>query len=267
MSDDIHEVYAVRYASHARMRSENYIFGDPHDEMTSICLLRLGDQGPARRLRRAIPASTRPRPRSAARKIIHPVGEGLKALGVEPDKVDHVIATHMHWDHAGNYDLFPNARYHVQDTEMAYATGRCMCHQTLRIPFSEGDVHAMVSKVYAYRVDFHDGVEELAPGITVHKIGGHSKGLQCVRVKTKRGYRRRRLRLHPSLFAHRRGPRVPDHLFGRRHARGLQDDPEARLLAPAHRAGPRSGGAEDLSGGESRGWRIGWRGWMWSRRC
>ena len=36
MSDDIHEVYAVRYAEHARMRSENYIFGDPHDEMTSI---------------------------------------------------------------------------------------------------------------------------------------------------------------------------------------------------------------------------------------
>lgn len=36
MSDDIHEVYAVCYASHTRKRSENYIFGDPHDEMTSI---------------------------------------------------------------------------------------------------------------------------------------------------------------------------------------------------------------------------------------
>jgi glyoxylase-like metal-dependent hydrolase (beta-lactamase superfamily II) len=58
----------------------------------------------------------------------------------------------------------------------------------LRIPFSEADVHAMVKKVFAYRVEFHDGAEELAPGITVHRIGGHSKGLQCVRVKTKRGY-------------------------------------------------------------------------------
>ena len=93
------------------------------------------------------------------RKIIHPVGEGLEALGIKPDQVDHVIATHMHWDHAGNYDLFPNARYHIQDTEMAYCTGRCMCHQTLRIPFSEDDVHAMVRKVYAYRVEFHDGSE------------------------------------------------------------------------------------------------------------
>ena len=252
-------------ASHARKRSENYIFGDPHDEMTSIAYYVWVIKGAARHLRLSIPASTRPRPRSAGRKIIHPVGEGLKALGVEPDKVEHVIATHMHWDHAGNYDLFPNARYHVQDTEMAYATGRCMCHQMLRIPFSEADVHAMVRKVFAYRCEFHDGAEELAPGITVHKIGGHSKGLQCVRVKTKRGTVVRRLRLHPSLFAHRRGPRVPDHLFGRRHARGLQDHPEAGFVAPAHRAGARSGGDEYLSGGES-GLEIGSAGWMWSRR-
>lgn len=110
------------------------------------------------------------------------------ALGIRPDKVDHVIATHMHWDHAGNYDLFPNARYHIQDEEMAYATGRCMCHKMLRIPFSESDVQAMVKKVFAYRCEFHDGPDELAPGISIHKIGGHSKGLQCVRVKTQRGY-------------------------------------------------------------------------------
>ena len=51
MSDDIHEVYAVRYAEHARMRSENYIFGDPHDEMTSISYLRLGDQRLVRHFR------------------------------------------------------------------------------------------------------------------------------------------------------------------------------------------------------------------------
>ena len=187
MSDDIHEVYAVKYAEHARMRSENYIFGDPHDEQTSIAYYVWVIKGP----HGTFVCDTgfdETAAKERGRKIVHPVGEGIKALGVDPDKVDHVIATHMHWDHAGNYDLFPNARYHIQDTEMAYCTGRCMCHQTLRIPFSEGDVHAMVKKVFADRVEFHDGVEELAPGITVHKIGGHSKGLQCVRVKTRAGY-------------------------------------------------------------------------------
>ncbi len=187
MSDDIHEVFAVRYAEHARKRSENYIFGDPHDEMTSIAYYVWVIKGP----HGTFVCDTgfdETAAKERGRRIVHPVGEGLQALGVAPDKVKHVIATHMHWDHAGNYDLFPNARYHIQDTELAYATGRCMCHQTLRIPFSEADVHAMIGKIYAYRVDFHDGVEELAPGISVHLVGGHSKGLQCVRVKTKRGY-------------------------------------------------------------------------------
>ena len=151
MSDDIHEVYAVRYAEHARKRSENYIFGDPHDEMTSIAYyvwVIKGSHG-------TFVVDTgfdETAAKERGRKIIHPVGEGLKALGVQPDKVQNVIATHMHWDHAGNCDLFPNARYHIQDTEMAYATGRCMCHRTLRIPFSEGDVLAMVRKVFAYRI-------------------------------------------------------------------------------------------------------------------
>ena len=70
---------------------------------------------------------------------------------------------------------------------MAYATGRCMCHAPLRFPFEADDVVAMVRKVFDGRVAFHDGADEIAPGLTVHKIGGHSKGLQCVRVNTRRG--------------------------------------------------------------------------------
>ena len=143
MSDDIHEVYAICYGSHARKRAENYIFGDPHDEMTSISYYVWVIKGP----HGTFVCDTgfdETAAKERGRKITKPVGEGLKALGVDPGKVDHVIATHMHWDHAGNYDLFPNARYHIQDTEMAYCTGRCMCHQMLRLPFSGSDVQAMV---------------------------------------------------------------------------------------------------------------------------
>ena len=186
LGDDVHEVYAVLYGSHPRMRSENYVFGDPHDEMTPFSYYVWAIKGP----HGTFVVDTgfdEAAAKERARTLEHPVGDGLKALGIAPDKVENVIVTHMHWDHAGNHDLFPNARYHIQDAEMAYATGRCMCHQMLRIPFNESDVHAMVKKVFAFRCEFHDGAEELAPGISLHKIGGHSKGLQCVRVKTKRG--------------------------------------------------------------------------------
>ena len=94
----------------------------------------------------------------------------------------------MHYDHCGNYDLFPRARYHLQDREMAYATGRCMCHQQTRLPFEVEDVVAMVRKVFSGRAAFHDGADEVVPGVTVHHIGGHSMGLQSVRVKTRRGH-------------------------------------------------------------------------------
>jgi glyoxylase-like metal-dependent hydrolase (beta-lactamase superfamily II) len=42
--------------------------------------------------------------------------------------------------------------------------------------------------VFAGRVAFPDGDDEIVPGVTVHRIGGHSKGLQSVRVKTRLGH-------------------------------------------------------------------------------
>ena len=122
------------------------------------------------------------------REIVFPVEAGLQALGVPPGAIDDVIVTHMHWDHAGNHELFPQARYHVQDREMRFCTGRCMCRPFMQRPFAVDDVTAMVRRVYAGRVQFHDGVGEVAPGVTVHLAGGHSHGLQVVRVNTRRGW-------------------------------------------------------------------------------
>ena len=103
------------------------------------------------------------------------------------DTIRDVIVTHLHYDHAGNLDLFPNARFHLQEREMSFATGRYMCNGMLRHPFSVEHVITMVRHVYADRVKFHSGDGEIAPGVTVHRVGGHSDGLQVVRVETARG--------------------------------------------------------------------------------
>ncbi len=185
--DDVYEVYAIRYGHHDRRSPANYIGGDPHDVLQPLdyyvwaivgkqatYILDTGfDEAMGRKRERA---------------ITKPIGEGLKAIGIDPDAVEQVIVSHLHFDHTGNYDLFPRARYHLQDCEMAYATGRCMCHPHMRMPFEADDVTAMVRKVFAGRVAFHDGAGELAPGISVHLVGGHSRGLQSVRVKTRRGF-------------------------------------------------------------------------------
>lgn len=187
MSDDVYEVYAIRYGHHDRRSPENFLGGDPHDVLQPLDFYVWAIVGTAKSyvIDTGFDAAMAARRK---RDLVKPVGEGLKAIGITPDAVDDIIVTHLHYDHTGNYDLFPRARYHLQDCEMAYATGRCMCQAQLRMPFEAEDVVAMVRKVFAGRVVFHDGDDEIAPGITLHKIGGHSRGLQSVRVKTQRGY-------------------------------------------------------------------------------
>ena len=44
------------------------------------------------------------------------------------------------YDHAGNLDAFPNAMFHLQDREMAFATGKHMCQHCIRVPYEVEDV-------------------------------------------------------------------------------------------------------------------------------
>jgi glyoxylase-like metal-dependent hydrolase (beta-lactamase superfamily II) len=113
--------------------------------------------------------------------------EILERIDVDADSIDTLIVSHLHFDHAGTLGDFPNARFHLQEAEMAYATGKCMCDAALQAPFTADHVCDMVKNVFSGRVHFHNGDGEIAPGITVHHAPGHSKGLQCVRVMTNNG--------------------------------------------------------------------------------
>ena len=182
------EVYAIKYAHHARLARENFIGADPHDATQMpldyfVWLIR--GPGGTFVFDTGFDAT---RAQQRGRTLIRSPGEGLRALGVDPATVTDVVLSHMHYDHAGNDGLFPAATFHVQDREMAFCTGRCMCHPHLRMPFAVDDVTAMVHRTYAGRTRFHDGTAELADGLTLHLVGGHSLGLQVMRVRTRRGW-------------------------------------------------------------------------------
>ena len=131
------------------------------------------------------------------------------------------------------------------------------CATPLKRPFEEEGIVAMVRKVFDGRVAFHDGADEIAPGITVHKIGGHSKGLQSIRVKTRRGY----VMLASDathLYAHIEDGRVfPTTYNIGEVAGGLRDDQAARDFACTHHSRPRSRGARSLPAGQARPRRLG----------
>jgi glyoxylase-like metal-dependent hydrolase (beta-lactamase superfamily II) len=113
--------------------------------------------------------------------------EGLRMLGAEAGGIKDVIITHLHYDHVGGFELFPSAAFHLQEREMRYATGRYMCQECFRGAFEAEDVAGMVRRVYDGRVRFHDGDAEIMPGVSLHLVGGHTMGLQVVRVATRRG--------------------------------------------------------------------------------
>jgi len=187
MSNNLWQIYAVRYAHHERMARENFMGGDPHDD--SPMPLDYYVWGLISEDRNIVVDTgfDHPMALKRGRTLLQPLRDGLRGIGIEPAIVQDVLITHMHYDHCGNHDLFPAARFHVQDREMKFATGRYMTHPAMRFPFEEEDVVAMVRRVFSGRVVFHDGDEEIAPGVSLHHVGGHTMGMQIVRVNTRRG--------------------------------------------------------------------------------
>lgn len=182
-----YRLFALKYAHHERRAAENFIGGDPHDAPMPLDYFVWAIVGESR----VFVVDTgfdAPMAQRRGRTITRPVEDGLRRLGIRADAVEDVIITHMHYDHAGNLPLFARARYHLQDREMAYCTGRCMCHDALAQALEADHVKTMVGAVFQRRVQFHDGDCSLAPGLSVHWVGGHTGGLQIVRVHTARGW-------------------------------------------------------------------------------
>ena len=180
------EVYAIKYATREARSGEHFYGGDPHDapmpmdyyvwavvspEHTVVVDTGFTAEVAARRGRKHLRCPT----------------EGLEALGIDCARVPYVILTHLHYDHVGNLEKFPEAAYVVQEAEMAFWTGRYAGRDHFRTIVEADDVAYLVRENFEGRLRFVAGSEEIVPGIEVHRAGGHSSGLQVVRVETARG--------------------------------------------------------------------------------
>ena len=180
-----YEVYAVEYARRRGTRSEMTMGStdmSPDDVAYYFWLLRGGgetvvvDLGFTAEMARR---RQRPDPQDFAAR--------LKDAGVDPGRVHHVIVTHLHWDHAGNHHLFPNARFYLQESELALWTGHFASYPILSADIEADDIAAMVRLNIAGRVELVRGCHEVLPGIRLHLVGGHTAGMQVVEVAGESG--------------------------------------------------------------------------------
>jgi glyoxylase-like metal-dependent hydrolase (beta-lactamase superfamily II) len=184
-----YQVLALRYATSApgRSRRENFLLGlDLHDGPMPLDYFVWAIIGGGR----VIVVDTgfgEDMAQKRNRILLRDPTDALRSVGIDPEKVEDVVLTHLHYDHAGRLPAFPRATFHLQDAEMSHATGRAVCHAVLRAPFEVDHVVDTVRLVYGGRLRFHRGNSEVAPGVSLHLIGGHTGGLQALRVNTARG--------------------------------------------------------------------------------
>lgn len=181
-----YEVFAIKYGERTGERGRIFLGGDPHDaplDMDYFLWVVRNDE-------RTVVVDVgygRPEGEARGRTFLRTPAEALALVEVDAASVTDVVLTHLHYDHAGNLDSFPSARFHVQERELAYVTGRSMRYRALNHSFRLDDVLEVVRLLYADRVEILDGDTELAPGIGLHHIGGHTPGQMSVSVATPRG--------------------------------------------------------------------------------
>ena len=185
MATSAYRVYAVRYA-HRKTSSSEVFYKDEHDTPMAmdyfVWALIAGRQTVVVDLGFTEPVGTR-----RGRQFLRTPDRGLAEIGVDCARVEHVIVSHFHYDHVGNHALFPRATFYVQDTEMAFYTGRHLSRPAFRGSIEVDDLCALIRLNYEGRVKFVDGEAEVVPGVRVEKVGGHTAGMQIITVETSRG--------------------------------------------------------------------------------
>lgn len=188
MKDNFYKVFALKYASVARKRSDNFLYPveNGEDSMTLdfyVWLLASKDH--------VVLVDTGFSQRSSMVRNREFLMEPLKLLqriGYEAHDIQDVIITHLHYDHAGNLDKFPEAKIWVQERELHYATGKNMCDPKNNHFYSTHDMSEAITCLYDGQLQVIDGFYSLSEGVELFLVGGHTDGLQAVRVKTAKGW-------------------------------------------------------------------------------
>ncbi len=114
------------------------------------------------------------------------MGNALKKKGISPESIKIVIQTHLHWDHCGNLDLFPNAQIMISDKELTYAMN------PLPPSYAGYDAFPLGSKPLWIRamgqakiIKMHE--QEVATGVRIVPAPGHTPGGMAVFLETADG--------------------------------------------------------------------------------
>jgi glyoxylase-like metal-dependent hydrolase (beta-lactamase superfamily II) len=118
--------------------------------------------------------------------------KNLRAIGVEPESITHVVLTHLHFDHSGGTTrrtgtgaapIFTRARHVVQRREFDDATHP---HERNAASYLKENFAPLAD---AQLLDLVEGEHQLAPGLRVIPTPGHTSGHQSVLIDDGQGHK------------------------------------------------------------------------------
>jgi glyoxylase-like metal-dependent hydrolase (beta-lactamase superfamily II) len=113
--------------------------------------------------------------------------DSVQAAGVNAAAISDVIISHIHWDHADGFDLFPNAKVWIQKEELEYYSGEAWQGKRGAGADAE-DIVGLVKLNTEGKVGLVKGdAQEILPGITCYTGGKHTWQSQFIGVKTAAG--------------------------------------------------------------------------------
>lgn len=117
----------------------------------------------------------------------HSADEVLATVGLTPEDIDTVVLSHMHWDHAGATEMYPNARFYIQKVEYE-AWGRLLERPefswTSWLTTDKSDYEKLVDLKENGRLVLLDGeVDDFLPGIHIRvSKSAHTRAMQMLLV-------------------------------------------------------------------------------------
>ncbi len=125
--------------------------------------------------------------RARSRTLLAEVPLLFRHFGVDPSTSPTVVLTHAHYDHAGNVDLFGSSEVVMAERELAFWGGGHARRAMFAHSVDDRDLAGLSSLRSEGRLKLFTGTLDLAPGIEVVEVGGHTPGQCIVKVRTCEG--------------------------------------------------------------------------------